>query len=159
MHLVVPEALQRQVDHQLQFSDLQRDPARYQGRTVVLGGRIAALRLSDHVTELGVTELPLTGIRDRPTLFAQSGSQFLVAHRGPLDPAIYRSGRPITVVGVVQEGQASSGQDVPEPVLEPKYLHLWPDRPISRRLAPVPFFLFSADPFYRFDPFHRHFSD
>lgn len=138
---VVPKALEEQVDRQVQLADLQRDPARYQGRMVVLGGRIAALRPSDDEgTEIEVTGFPLRQGREHPRLSDPAGGQFLVAHQGPLDPEAYRSGRPITVVGLVQGVRQFLGQDVPVPVIEPKHMHLWSDRPPSYDPAREPLF-------------------
>jgi outer membrane lipoprotein len=141
------------VDRQVQFSDLQRDPSGYQGRLVVLGGRIAALRPSNDLTELEVTEFPLMEGLDSPQVFAPSRGQFLLAHQGPLDPGLYRPGRPITVVGLVQGGRLSPGQDVPMPILEPKFMHLWLERPPVRWFDREPLFLFPRR------RFHRHFCD
>lgn len=158
---VVPEALEQQVDREVQFPDLQRDPGRYRGRTVVLGGRIAGLHPAGALMELEVTQLPLTERGDRPRLAARSDGGFVVLHEGPLDPAIYRLGRPLTVVGVVQGSRLSPRQERPEPMIAPRYLHLWPD---ATSFSPASFF--SHPPWhpwhhhrFRHGLFHRHFCD
>ena len=158
---VVPEQLQEQVDRQVQFSDLQPDPTRYAGRMVVLGGRIAAFESSDGFTELEVTELPLAEEREIPRLSAESSGRFLVAHHGTLDPKLYRTGRPITIVGVVLGARTLPGENVPKPVIDSEYIHLWPDLSTRRRVGPPPLSRFSSDPFdpweSSFRPFSRRF--
>ncbi len=156
---VVPKALEEQVDRQVQLADLQRDAARYQGRMVVLGGRIAALRPShDEGTEVEVTGFPVRRGRNHPRLSDPPIGQFLVAHQGPLNPDVYRSGRPVTVVGLVQGVRHSPGQDVPKPLIEPKHMYLWSDRPTSYDAAREPLFR-SRRHFYRFHRFHRRLCD
>lgn len=129
---VVPAELREQVDRQVTFEELQRDPVAYRGTMVVLGGEILEQYIYEDGVELDILQLPLSEGRDNPKLWTLSQGRFRVSHREPFDPAVYRPGRPITVVGLVREGQALPGQDVSEPVIEPMYLHLWPDRPIPR---------------------------
>lgn len=154
---VIPEALQEQVDREVQFSDLHPDPDRFEGRMVVLGGRIAALRPADGVTELEVRELPLEKQRESPRVSAQSGGRFLVAHHGSLDPDRYRPGRLVTIVGVVQGGRVLPGQDIPKPVIASEYIHLWPDLSSRRHFAPGRAWIYSHDPFHGFRSFRHRF--
>ncbi|MCH7897638.1 MAG: Slp/YeaY family lipoprotein [candidate division NC10 bacterium] len=144
---VVPEALEKQVDRQVRFIDLQPDPGRFAGRMVVLGGEIVGITRSGELTELEVAELPLDAPRDRPKVYAVSRGRFVVAHRGSLDPERFRPGRAITVVGRIRGGRMGPGQDNPEPVIESEYLYLWPEHPVTR--------LYSSDPYY-YDPFYYH---
>ncbi len=140
---VVPEALREQLDREIRFSDLQQDPDHYQGRMVVLGGRIAAVRPSADVTELDMTELPLTESRDSPRLSAPPGGRFVVVHQGPLDPERYHPQRLVTVVGRVHGGRTLPGQDIPQPVIAAEYFHLWPYRPPWHRFTRMPSFSFA----------------
>lgn len=141
---VIPEALQEQIDREVRFSDLHPNPDRYEGRMVILGGRIAVLRADDGITELEVKELPLEEKPESPRLSAQSGGRFLIAHHGRLDPDTYRPGRLVTVVGVVRGGRVLPGQDIAKPVIESEHIHLWPDFSAPR---------FAAGPL---PPFARH---
>ena len=75
---VVPEALEKQVDRQVRFIDLQPDPGRFAGRMVVLGGEIVGITRSGELTELEVAELPLDAPRDRPQVYAVSRGRFVV---------------------------------------------------------------------------------
>ncbi|MFQ5881950.1 MAG: Slp family lipoprotein [Candidatus Methylomirabilales bacterium] len=145
---VLPPELREQVDRQVSFEELQRDPASYRGRMVVLGGEILGQYIYEDHVELEILERPLSEGRDNPKLRALSRGRFRISHREPLEPAVYRTGRPITVAGLVQGGQALPGQDVASPVIEPKYLYLWPDRPFPR---------FSHFPGHLFH--HRRFCD
>ncbi|MFQ5656460.1 MAG: Slp family lipoprotein [Candidatus Methylomirabilales bacterium] len=153
---VVPETLQSQVDPQIAFSEVQSDPDGYEGTMVVLGGTITAHHSDDNFTELEVTELPLNEKRHNPILMARSGGRFVVATDGLLDPARYRPGRPITVVGRVQGARVAPGQDIPDVLIKAEYLYVWPTLG-RRRLSPSPLShhsIFSADP-YRFRSLRR----
>lgn len=129
---VVPAELREQVDRHVGFEELQRDPARYQGRMVALGGEILGQFVYEDHVELEIRERPLSEGRDNPKLWALYRGRFRITHQEALDPALYRAGRPITVVGVVHRSRTLPGQDVASPVIEPTYLHLWPDRPFPR---------------------------
>lgn len=154
---VIPEALRGEVDREVRFSDLHPNPDRFEGRMVVLGGRIAALRPADGVTELEVREFPLEEERQSPRLSAQSGGRFLVAHKGSLDPDRYRPGRLVTIVGVVQGGRVLPGQDIAKPVIESEYIHLWPDLSSRRYFALGRASMYPQYPFHGFRSFGRRF--
>jgi outer membrane lipoprotein len=74
-----------------------------------------------------VLQHPLGG-RNKPSKEKGSKGRFIVVARGFMDPAIYRSGRQVTVVGTV------AGKDVRPigeiqyayPLMEMKELYLWP---------------------------------
>ncbi|MDH7498953.1 MAG: Slp family lipoprotein [candidate division NC10 bacterium] len=139
---VVPRELRREVDRSISFQELKQDPDAYVGRKVLLGGEIIETRVLQDEAELEILQKPL-GSGDAPVETDQSGGRFLVQKEGYLDPAIYRSGRYVTVVGeVMGEKTLRIGEaDYRYPILTAKFLHLWPT---GRRYYYSPYF----DPYY-----------
>ena len=97
---VVPREVRKEADLTVSFRELQRNPDAYSGRRVLLGGEILQVDNLKEETELQVLQKPL-GRRDVPIELDSSEGRFLITHSGYLDPAIYRAGRYITVVGEV----------------------------------------------------------
>jgi outer membrane lipoprotein len=124
---VVPREVRKEIDRSLTFGELKANPDAYAGRVVALGGEIAETNNLEHRTELMVVQKPL-GRRDIPIETDRSEGRFLVDHPGYLDPAIYRSGRYLTVVGEVRGGRTGKvGEaEVSYPVISSRFLYLWP---------------------------------
>jgi len=93
--------VRRETDRAIGFQGLFGDPDAYRGRTALLGGEIIEVRNFPGNTLIFVLQRPL-GLRDEPAVDKKSGGRFLVIAPGFLDPAIYRAGRKVTVVGIVQ---------------------------------------------------------
>ncbi len=120
-----------QADLNLTFQELQRDPERYRGKVVLLGGQILGTRVQETQTWVEVLQRPLTS-RQRPKDTDVSYGRFLIRFLDFRDPAIYAPGRLITVVGEVQGGQVSrlGGTTYNYPVLVPREAYLWrPEEP------------------------------
>ncbi len=88
-------------DLDIKFADLVKDPARYAGKTVVLGGTIVNIRNLEDRTEIEVLQEPL-GYRLKPCKPEESAGRFLVEFDGFKDPVIYAAGKRLTVVGTVK---------------------------------------------------------
>ncbi|ALC15586.1 starvation-inducible outer membrane lipoprotein [Desulfuromonas soudanensis] len=117
------------VDPSVSFAALRQNPERYRGSTLLLGGAIAAVRgLPGGGSDLEMVQFP-TDRSGRITATNTSGGRFIVRDTVFRDPAIYRPGRLMTLVGTV-EG-AEQGQigdiDYSYPVLTVHELHLWPE--------------------------------
>jgi outer membrane lipoprotein len=87
-----------QVTLDMAFGEIIKDPQRYTGEVVALGGRIITTTPRDGLTELVVLQLPLEA-GWRPKLEGQSKGRFLVQTTDFLDPAVYAPHRLITLVG------------------------------------------------------------
>jgi outer membrane lipoprotein len=83
---------------------------------------------------------------EMPMFTDQSAGRFLVRHREPLNPAVFTTGRRVTVVGTVADPlQRKVGDlDYRYAVLESQSLTLWPIEAASR---------YSGYPPYAYDPF------
>jgi len=97
------------------------------GDTVVWGGEILEVRnLEDH-TELVVASYPLDRA-DRPRLKRNAGVRFVLEHPGFLEPAAFRPGRFVSVLGRVEGLDERRVGDYPykHPVMSAEDLYLWP---------------------------------
>lgn len=116
----------RLVDRGVTFAGLRRAPERYAGRTVLVGGTIAAVRNTKEGGELEVVEHP-TDEEGEITDTATSGGRFLARSTSFLDPLVYRRGFLVTLVGEVrgEESRPLDAVDYTYPVLTIRALHLW----------------------------------
>ncbi len=126
--VISKEGLAR-VDEQVTFLNLADDPQLYTGKTVLLGGRVLEAENYPHRTVLVVIQYPL-GSGKRPDTDRPSQGRFLVSTQEFLDPAIYRQGRLVTVLGSVSGREPRPIQDrmYVYPVIEPCEIHLWPEK-------------------------------
>jgi outer membrane lipoprotein len=126
MSVISRQAL-KEVDPNISFEQLQEDPEAFQGKTVLLGGNIIETKNLPDKTLLIVVQHAL-GLNKKPVSEDVSLGRFIISAPGFLDPAIYRTGRKVTVVGTV------IGKDVRPlgelkytyPVISKKELHIWP---------------------------------
>jgi len=126
---VVPEDFRAGADRTLTLTDIWARPEASRGRTMILGGEILQVTPKPSGTEVEVLERPL-GTQDRPERTDASQGRFLVMMDHFLDPAVYRAGREVTVVGDVEGVTARPIGEVTYtfPVLRGRYLYLWPMR-------------------------------
>jgi outer membrane lipoprotein len=127
-HVISAETL-RDVDRQLTFGELRRDPNAHTGKNVLLGGVIVETsnRKEGTLLEIYHTRLDSQGM---PVDLDQSGGRFLALYEGFLDSEIYRRGRRITLAGVVRgKEKRRLGQiDYVYPTLMAKEIFLWEER-------------------------------
>lgn len=123
------------VEWDVPFAVLRVEPEQYQGRSFLLGGAIVAVRNGAQGGELEVAQLSTDDnghIKDNPT----SGGRFLARSGDFLDPAIFRRGMLVSLVGPVagKEVRELSGREYAYPVLAIREIHLW--RPEERNREP-----------------------
>ena len=124
---VISQEALKTVDEGLDFEAVLENPERHLGSNVLLGGDIIETLPIPGQTQMLVIQHPL-GFRNKPTKEKGSKGRFIVVTQGFMDPAIYRSGRQVTVVGTV------AGKDVRPigeieyayPLVEMTELYLWP---------------------------------
>jgi outer membrane lipoprotein len=123
-HAISREGL-RQVDN-VTFLGLRENPEGYAGQTVLLGGSVIEVENHPDRTEFVILHHDL-GLANKPKPNRPSGGRFLVSMPQFLDPAIYKPGRWITVLGVVVGEQQRTLQETYRyPVVEGREMHLWP---------------------------------
>jgi outer membrane lipoprotein len=124
---VFDPAMRRQVNPNVSFAHLAKDPTAYIGQIVILGGKIIEATNLEDSTRLIVLQHP-TDSRDRPRTNKPSQGRFLIRVPEYLETALYSPGRVITVLGEVREPEVLPLGDThySYPVIEPRELHLWP---------------------------------
>lgn len=124
---VISKGALKEVDQGLSFGQLLENPEAYRGKTVLLGGNIIETQNLSDRTLIVVLQRPL-GFRKKPSGEDVSRGRFILYVPGFLDPAIYRHGRKITLVGSVigKEVRPLGEIEYSYPVIEKKELHLWP---------------------------------
>jgi outer membrane lipoprotein len=123
---VLSSRVVQEADDKVTFTDLQKQPDRYRGTVVILGGQILGTVVKESETRVQVLQLPL-GAEQRPDNTASSQGRFIVIFKRFADPLVYEKGRKITVAGVVQGGEVIMLNDRPQnvPVLLERETYLW----------------------------------
>ncbi len=95
-----PSQVTDRVDKNISFSDLIRDPGAYKGKVVMLAGSIVGARTEKDGTYLEIIQTPADRSGE-PRRTDETGGRFIAVSKQFLDPAVYATGRRITVVGEV----------------------------------------------------------
>ena len=116
----------KEVDPVISFQALSKDPEKYRGKLVLLGGQIMAAKIEQGQTWVEVLQHPLNW-RQNPEDPDVSYGRFLIHFKDFRDPAIYLQGRKITVLGEVQGKRVLPLREIEYtyPVLIPRESHLW----------------------------------
>lgn len=122
-----PSRVTDQVDKKISFADLHKDPRSYKGKWVMFAGVIVgSITERDGSTYLELVQKPADS-QGRPLRTDESGGRFIAVSKQFLDPAVYRGGRVITVVGQVigDSVKPLDGMVYRYPLLAVEALHLW----------------------------------
>ncbi len=122
---VISDQSRSLVDPTVQFAKMRETPDAFIGKTVLLGGRIAAAR---NTKEGGVLEIVQFDLDcDVPQDSFVSHGRFLATSVDFLDPLIYKVDRKVTLVGEVK-GKRTLPLDQVEytyPVVAIREIHVW----------------------------------
>jgi len=123
---ISPETL-KDVDQNIPFEGILKDPGAFQGKTVLLGGDIIETENFPDKTVIIILQRPLDS-QDKPSGEDKSKGRFIVSVPEFIDPAIYGQGRQITVVGTVagKEVRALDEIEYAYPIIDRLELYLWP---------------------------------
>ncbi len=123
----ISHQVRSQVTYAGPFSDVQKVPDKYIGEIVMFGGKILNNQSSPASSELIVLQLR-TDSQDRPKDDDQSEGRYLIQSDQFLDPAIYKKGVLLTVVGKLSgsEARAIGEFDYVYPKLKAIEIKLWP---------------------------------
>jgi len=140
---VLSTGVVQEADDKVTFTDLQKQPERYRGAVVILGGQIVETVVKEDETWVQVLQLPL-GAQQRPDNTASSQGRFIVIYKRFADPFVYEKGRKITVAGVVQGGQVIMLNDRQHNVLMllERETYLWKTEEYYPAYGPGPTFQF-----------------
>ncbi len=111
------------------FVRVAQSPDSFVGSQVRWGGIVARVENLEQDTLVEIVNLPLDA-RARPVGDANTSGRFIARVQGFLDPLIYKEGKEITVVGVLNQSMPGKiGQhQVNFPVVDSSGHHLWKER-------------------------------
>ena len=145
-----------QVDPNLGFSAVQKDPSAFIGKTVLWGGIIIETINRSHETVIKVRQTELD-YQTRHTNLDRSQGRFLIQYGGFLDPAIYKEGREITAAGEIsgKESLPLGNFQYTYPVLKAKEIYLWEILVPYRAIYP-PWYYDPYYPWWGYRPYWRY---
>lgn len=116
----------RESDKNITFDELNKNPDQYVGNSIMLGGVIVGTENKNNGTILEIYETKLDSSGE-PINIDTSKGRFLAMDTNFLDSQIYRSGRKVTIVGMVKgvELRKIGEVDYRYPYLEIKDIYLW----------------------------------
>jgi len=122
----IPKESLKQVDPEITFQMLIKDPDRYKGKVVLVGGQIVSTTVRESESWVEILQQSLDW-KQRPQNTDVSYGRFLVRFQGFLDPAIYAAGKKITVLGEVlgKKVQPLNEMEYAYVVLLPREYYLW----------------------------------
>ena len=157
---VIPKEILSDVDRDLSFGELRKTPKAQKGKVVLLGGVIVKTvnKKDGTLFEIYQTEMDHEG---RPVRLDVSQGRFLAYHKGFLDSEIYRKGRMVTIVGIVEGERVKRLGEVNYiyPYLVIKVIHLWKkEQPYMYQPYPWDYWgPWYGDPWYpRYWPYWRN---
>ena len=123
---VISPQLMDRVDRNFTYRFLASQPDEFKGKIVLLGGTIVHAVPKPKETEIEVVQKQVSSSGE-PYLTDKSEGRYLVIVDRFLDPAIYRSGRDITVAGEVQGAvlRRLGEIDYRYPVIAALEIYLW----------------------------------
>lgn len=122
-----PPHVTDKIDRSVKFSDVLKNPQVYKGKTVMLAGTIIDVKAEkDGSAYIEIIERP-KGRSGKPLDTDQTEGRFMAVTKQFLDPAVYRKGRPITIVGeIIGDSVKPLGEMVYRyPLLRIDAAHLW----------------------------------
>jgi outer membrane lipoprotein len=151
-----------QVDSEISFEELLKDPGTYKGKVVLLGGVIVKTENKKEGTLLEIYQTE-TDSYGRPVNTDVSQGRFIALYEGFLDSEIYSKGRKITVIGIVDgEKVMKLGEiDYHYPYLSVQEIHLWEKAHLRVYEHQHSYFhdTWGWDPWYRYYPYWFYYVD
>ena len=152
----VPPTIREPIAGSPTLAAVHRAPADHLGAAVRWGGTIVAVENRPDTTRIEVVGRRL-GSEGRPESGDATAGRFLTDIPGFLDPALYASGRAITVVGTLAAPETHTIGEYAYrfPVVRARAHYLWPKQePARERSYPPPWYYdpWYHDPWY---PYHR----
>jgi outer membrane lipoprotein len=124
---VISQNVLKDVDRDLPFQEIQRDPDNFKGKTILLGGKIIETIPLPDKTRIMILQYPL-GFRDKPIVDSGSEGRFIVEATGFLDPDVFTPGRQVTVAGIVGSKELIPLGEInyAYPIVLSREIYLWP---------------------------------
>ncbi len=124
---VISERTRNEASIDLTLREVSRAPDNYQGKTVIWSGSILEAQNTREGTLLTILQKP-ADYQGKPKKVDESEGRFLALARRYLDPAIFASGRSVTVAGEIEGKRVKPLGEIEYvyPFLSVKEIHLWP---------------------------------
>lgn len=143
---VISKDILKEINREITFAELRKNPQVYAGEVVLLGGVIVRTVNKEEGTLLEIYQTALSR-EGRPVQTDVSEGRFLALYEGLLDSEIYRKGRKVTIAGTVKDEKVMKlGEiDYHYPYLLIRDIHLWKEEQ-RRRYEPYPWGPWWYDP-------------
>jgi outer membrane lipoprotein len=124
---VLSQAVIDESDRNVLLGELQRNPDRYIGKSVLFGGTIVRVGNDASGSWAEILQRPL-GYRLEPELNDQTSGRLLIKSNEIWDDQIFSKGRKITLVGKVEGTEPRTVDEISYdyPILRVREYHLWP---------------------------------
>jgi len=121
------------VDNSISFAELRQAPERHIDKHLFLAGEIAAARNTNDGGELEIIQFP-SDEQGKITDRDKSGGRFIAKASDFLEPAVYRNGLQVTLVGKVlgKKTMQLDSVDYTYPVLAVHEIYLWKTEELRR---------------------------
>jgi outer membrane lipoprotein len=124
---VIPEDIRNEAVPISSFADVRQNPEKYMGKTIITGGYIVSTINNDEDNStLIILTFPLDS-SEEPEVWKTNQGRLLVNVAEFLDPAIFASGRQITVAGTITglEAQPLGKMSYKYIVMRARRIYLW----------------------------------
>jgi len=124
---VISKPVMDKVDKSVTAEELFKDPQKYYGKTIVIGGVIIETENLETKTRVEVLESPLSSSLKPEKELEKSRGRFFAYIEGFSDPALWAPGRFITIAGPVSgvETNTIDKHLYAYPVISVEEYHLW----------------------------------
>jgi len=124
---VISQDVLKDVDKDLPFGAVLRNPDNFKGKTILLGGKIIETTPFPGKTRITVLQYPLD-FRSKPSVDSASEGRFIVEATGFIDPFVYSAGRQVTVAGILDGKEVLPLGEINYvyPLVTSRELYLWP---------------------------------
>jgi outer membrane lipoprotein len=153
---LVTQDMEPQIARDIPFESLKAEPGKFQGRVVVLGGKVLAAKRLKEGTQIEVLQLPLDGA-DAPIMhLPQSKGRFLAYQEAFLDPATLPAGTAVSMIAEVtgHKTQPLDEVDYTYPTLKIRTLKIWPEHRYMPWPGPYYPYWYSAPRRLPYHPFY-----
>lgn len=146
---VISEETRKQVDKNIDFSDVKMSADAFIGKKILVGGKIAGVRNYNEGGRMEVVQFTLdnTGF---PIEVSRSAGRFIATSPDFIDPIIYKAGRLVTLAGEVKGKKTGTvdGAEYTFPVIGIKEIFAWKQNEDEKGFtSPAPSFYNNYNPY------------
>jgi len=150
---VFSERTEKLVDPTISFEQVSKEPQAFVGKYIKVGGVIANTKITKSGTQIEVVQLRLND-DGMPEETNGTAGRFLATSTGFLDNMIFKSGRPVALIGEITGVKTLPLGEIEYtyPVIAITEIHLWK----TEDLYPYPPYYYDPYPYRWYGPPHRY---